>query len=94
MNYQKLWQVGQHKDLSKWINLLSRFNNGKKINKEIITNIENFFDYYWQNNRLAAISSEKDKRFMSELPYEVKGQIFLNYLFTDFLKIYENYFKI
>jgi len=47
MNYQKLWQVGQHKDLSKWVNLLSRFNNGKKINKEIITNIENFFDYYW-----------------------------------------------
>ena len=40
------------------------------------------------------MSSEKDKRFMSELPYEVKGQIFLNYLFTDFLKIYENYFKI
>ena len=92
MNYQSLWQVGQHKDLSKWIALLSRFNNGKPISKEIINKIEDFFDYYWTHNRLAALSSEKDKRFMSELPYSVKGQIFLNYLFKDFLKTYEEYF--
>ena len=26
MNYQSLWQVGSHRDLSKWISLLSRFN--------------------------------------------------------------------
>ncbi len=30
---------------------------------------------------------------MSELPYSVKGQIFLNYLFKDFLKTYEEYFR-
>jgi hypothetical protein len=47
MNYKSLWKVGHHKDLSKWIALLSRFNNGNPLNKELITKIEDFFDYYW-----------------------------------------------
>ena len=73
MNYKKLGQVGQGKDLSKWIALLSRFNNGNPINKELITRIEDFFDYYWHHNRLAAVKTENDKRFMSELPQNVKN---------------------
>ena len=47
LNYKSLWQVGKHKDLSKWIALLSRFNNGNPLNKDLISKIEDFFDYYW-----------------------------------------------
>lgn len=68
MNYKSLWQVGNHKDLSKWIALLSRFNNGNPLNKELITKIEDFFNYYWDNNRLQAMSTEEDQRFIRELP--------------------------
>jgi hypothetical protein len=60
MNYKSLWKVGHHKDLSKWIALLSRFNNGNPLNKELITKIEDFFDYYWLNNRMSAIENEMD----------------------------------
>jgi hypothetical protein len=73
MNYKSLWKVGHHKDLSKWIALLSRFNNGNPLNKELITKIEDFFNYYWENNRLSALSSEADIRFMDELPHSVQG---------------------
>jgi len=93
MNYKSLWKVGHHKDLSKWIALLSRFNNGNPLNKDLITKIEDFFDYYWQNNRLAAIQNETDLRFMDELPYYVQGEIIIDYLFTDFLYIYRSYFR-
>jgi len=55
LNYKKLGQVGEGKDLSKWIALLSRFNNGNPINKNLISKIEDFFEYYWTNNRLAAV---------------------------------------
>lgn len=68
LNYKKLGQVGEGKDLSKWIALLSRFNNGNPINKDLISKIEDFFDYYWTKNRLAAVGSETGQRFMSELP--------------------------
>ena len=92
MNYKSLWKVGKHKDLSKWIALLSRFNNGNPLNKELITKIEDFFDYYWQNNRMSAIENEMDQRFMDELPFYVQGEIIIDYLFTDFLYAYRNYF--
>jgi len=65
--------MGNHKDLSKWISLLSRFNNGVPIKKELITKIEDFFNYYWENNRLQAISSDNDLRFMNELPHSMQG---------------------
>jgi len=55
MNYKSLWKVGEAKDLSKWIALLSRFNHGNPLNKELITKIEDFFDYYWTYNRLSAV---------------------------------------
>ena len=92
MNYKSLWAVGHHKDLSKWIALLSRFNNGNPLNKDLITKIEDFFDYYWEHNRLSALSSESDLRFMEELPDVVQSQIFIDYLFTDFLFNYRTYF--
>jgi len=94
MNYKSLWKVGHHRDLTKWIALLSRFNNGNPLKKELITKIEDFFNYYWDNNRLSAISSEQDIRFMDELPYYVQSEIFVDYLFNDFLYKYKAYFKI
>jgi len=93
MNYKSLWKVGHHKDLSKWIALLSRFNNGNPLNKELITKIEDFFDYYWENNRLSAIRTEADMRFMDELPGYVQEKIFIDYLFNDFLYKYRTYFN-
>lgn len=59
-NYRMLWDGGSHKDLTKWISLLSRFNNGNPIQKDMITQIEDFFEYYWENNRLGAFQSELD----------------------------------
>ena len=64
MNYKKVWEVGQHRDLSQWIALLARFNNGNPLCKDLITKIEDFFNYYWENNRLAAITSSTHLRFM------------------------------
>ena len=55
INYKSLWKVGHHQDLSKWIALLSRFNNGNPLKKELITKIEDFFNYFWENNLLGAV---------------------------------------
>ena len=93
LNYNSLSQFGNHKDLSKWIALLSRFNNGNPLNKDLITQIEDFFDYYWENNRLGAFVLDEDLRFMSELPVSVQGEIFVDYLFKDFIYKYRAYFS-
>ena len=93
MNYKSLWNIGEHKDLSKWIALLSRFNNGNPLSKGLITKVEDFFEYYWENNRLSAINSSAGERFMSELPMSVQIEIYVDYLFSDFLFKYRFYFR-
>lgn len=93
MSYKTLNETGAPKDLSKWIALLSRFNNGNPLNKQLITKIEDFFDYKWGNDRLGAVRDERDVRFLDELPDGVQEQIFIEYLFRDFLKRYELYFN-
>lgn len=53
IQYQtSIGKVGDSQGLTKWVALLSRFNNGHPMKKELITQIEDFFDYYWLNNRL------------------------------------------
>ena len=71
MNYKSVLAVGEHKDLSKWVSLLARFNNSTPLDKELISKIEDYFNYYWSNNRLRVINSESGQRFMSELPFTV-----------------------
>jgi len=38
---------GCNNDLSKWIALLTRFNGGSPLSKDIINKIEDFFEFYW-----------------------------------------------
>lgn len=47
LNYNSLSETGHHKDLTMWISMLSRFNNGIPIDKNLVTKIEDFFAYYW-----------------------------------------------
>lgn len=92
MQYKTIGEVTDNRGLSKWISLLSRFNNGQPLGKDLISKIEDFFDYYWDNNRLSCIDGE-GQRFMDELPERVKGEIYIDYLFSDFLYKYRFYFK-
>ena len=92
MQYKTIGEVTDNRGLSKWISLLSRFNNGQPLSKDLITKIEDFFDYYWDNNRLSCLDGD-GSRFMDELPERVKGEIFIDYLFSDFLYKYRFYFK-
>ena len=41
------------------------------MNKDLINKIENFFNFYWSNNKMKAFSTQIDKRFMYELPESV-----------------------
>lgn len=49
--------------------------------------------YYWENNRLSAMTDPKDLKFMRDLPDYVQQNIYIDYIFSDFLYRYRNYFK-
>jgi len=64
MGYRSMEQNGDHRELSKWVALLTKFNEATPLSKELITEIEDFFEFYWQNNPLLAFKSENDLRFI------------------------------
>lgn len=47
-----------HKDLAKWIALLSKFNEGSMLPRSLIDKIEDFFEFYWDNNPLEPFKKE------------------------------------
>lgn len=63
--FRKIEKVGEHKLLSKWIAMLSKFNHGNPLSKDTIIQIECFFDYYWTNNRMSPFNEEGTKKFAS-----------------------------
>ena len=58
--------------LTKFFSLLVRFNKGRPLPKDIVTRIEEYFDYYWAKDLNYAMKSESDKRFISELPKDIR----------------------
>ena len=53
LNYNNIEQKPKHKELTKWIALLSKFNDGNKLPKSLVLKIEDHFNFYWDNNPLA-----------------------------------------
>ena len=54
-------------------------------------NIEQFFNYKWQFDRNQAIDDEEEMAILEQLPEEVQNKIYTNFLFKEFLHIFQDY---
>lgn len=86
---RQLTKVDQFQELQTWMAILTRFNGGSKLPRDLESKIESFFEFYWMNNRLSAFESDPDKRLVSELPSSALEKIYIDFLFADFLKVYQ-----
>jgi potassium voltage-gated channel Eag-related subfamily H protein 8 len=68
-----------HAGLTKFFGLLSRFNRGHPLPKDIMTRIEEYFDYYWAKDLNYAMKTKEGERFISELPKEIRVNVLKNY---------------
>lgn len=57
--------------LSKFFGLLTYFNKGRNIDKELRLRFEDYFEYKWTNDRNQAISDEEDVSILNQLPTDV-----------------------
>ena len=63
--------------LSKFFGLLSRFNSGHPLPKDIAKRIEEYFDYFWQKDLNYAMRSSEGIRFLSELPKKIRINVII-----------------
>ena len=89
-----LWENEDGNNLSRFFGLLAKFNNYRPIKKEIIEEIESYFEYYWANDKLISIAEESDNRFYDELPNDIQQEIFKNFLFRPFINAFKRLFVI
>lgn len=47
-------------NLTRWFGMLARFNKGRPLPKEMTLKIEEYFTYYWSNDKNYAVKSEND----------------------------------
>lgn len=92
-DFRKIYREDNGKDLFEWITLLSKFNKGKPLHKDLISEIESFFDFYWKNNRMRVFKSEIGLRYIQELPSGVSESIVIEFLFRDFLNLFKSIFN-
>ncbi|CDW71925.1 cation channel family protein [Stylonychia lemnae] len=78
-------------DVHQWLNLLNRFTKKKTIKRTLQIEIDDHFKHYWQNDRLAQITSNTE--FLKALPRVVKKNIMVQFLYDDVFYKFKNFFK-
>ena len=95
MNLQTVTAENEDSEnLSKWLGLLAHFNRNRPLPKKMTKQFEVYFEYYWQNDKNYAIQSEEDRRFMNELPNNIRTDIYKEFLFADLLYMFQIHFKM
>ena len=57
-------------ELSKFFGLIKRFNKNKEIDPKIKHEIEEYFEYKWNNDNNIAVSTDNDFALLNQLPLE------------------------
>ena len=55
--------------------------------------LENYFEYYWQNDRMAFISNTEDQKLLDELPITTRLELMRQFLFKGFFDEFEKHFE-
>lgn len=58
----------------------------------MVAKIEDFFDYFWANDRMRALKSPQDVKITDELQDTFMQHILMEFLFVDFLYIFKKSF--
>jgi hypothetical protein len=80
-------------NLSKFFGMMTRFNNGKKIDHHIKKKIEEFFEYKWKYCKNQAIDDDDERSILSQIPYEVQNKLYSDFLHKQFLVNFTYFFR-
>jgi len=82
-------EIEKGESLTKWMSLLAHFNGGKPLQKELVRDIEEYFEHYWSHDKRQAVKS-----VVTQLPESVTRKLYIEVLFRDFLYEFRVYFRM
>ena len=78
--------------LSKFFGTIQEFNGQKPLDLDLKKQIEEHFEYRWQQDKLAAFRDDADLSIFDQLPIDTQVCMYKEFLFKDFLKTYKRTF--
>ena len=75
------------------MDLFKKLNFKRELKKSLRVEIVTYFEYYWAHDINNNLAEESDLRIFSELPNNIKIEIFKNFLFRDFIKAHNKLFE-
>ena len=69
MNQSLAGDAGEQ--LTLFINLIQKMNNGKRMNEKFKNDIDEYFEYKWDMDRNMCVAVESDRFYLAQLPSEV-----------------------
>ena len=79
--------------LALFLGTMKRFNGNSPLPEQLVSKLEEFFMYRWQNDPNLAISTDEDKFLLDQIPERIQSLIYTNFLFKDFLETYKDSFR-
>ena len=80
-------------ELDTFFSSLQRFNGGKEIDPEKVTEFKAYFGYRWSSDRNLAVSTQQDQDLLEQLPRRVIISIYFRFLFKQFVDTYKLFFE-
>mmetsp|Transcript_5468 Transcript_5468/g.8509 ORF Transcript_5468/g.8509 Transcript_5468/m.8509 type:complete len:306 (+) Transcript_5468:1462-2379(+) len=87
-NFNKSYDESNRFNL--FIGTMKKLNEDTPLKPRIISRMERYFNFRWQFDRNLGISSEADVDLYEQLPGKIRTEIYVNYLFKDFMRIFSN----
>ena len=81
-------------ELTKFFQVLKRFNGNKSVNRKFTDKVQAFFEYKWSYDKNLAIDSEEEMKILGQLPDEVQDKLLTNYLYSTFLNTFAGFFRL
>ena len=80
--------------LERFMNVMKFFNASHHLPHKLEKQIYEFFKYKWEHDKNMAICDESDKSLLDQLPEYVQDNLYVGFLFKDFLTKYKEFFNV
>lgn len=81
-------------NLAKFFGILRNFNYNQDIDISFKREIEEYFEYRWENDKSRFFNSTDSSDFMSQLPEGTVDDLMKKYLYKEFLEEYDKHWRI
>lgn len=85
--------MNDEENLAKFLGLLTKFNEGRPLDPDMVANINDTMSYRWKHNRNNFLLDAADQTLFNQLPNDIKTRIYSDFVFSDFIYKFRRFFS-